>query len=181
VWLPLLAIVLLLVILAVDWNPTVTKNSGSRSTVTTSTLPTTTTSISTVGWVAVTYGHAQLRVPVSARIIHTSRPCQAARPPFTIWVGLPHPANCWYESGGPTVPNRVILSPPASVLERRFTGSTTINGFEVKTYKWDGGGFYYQAWSKDTPGYFVPALDVVIITSGPLGKAVLETLRRAPR
>jgi hypothetical protein len=67
------------------------------------------------------------------------------------------------------------------VLERRFTGSTTINGFEVKTYKWDGGGFYYQAWSKDTPGYFVPALDVVIITSGPLGKAVLETLRRAPR
>jgi hypothetical protein len=62
----------------------------------------------------------------------------------------------------------------------RFTARIRINGFLVKTFDWNGGYDYYQPWSKNTAGYFVPALDVDIITSGPLGRIVVDTLTRAP-
>jgi hypothetical protein len=151
------------------------------ATTSSSTLPPPPTSIPIDGSVPVTYAHAQLRVPSSWLIINVATDaCEFPRPPSTIWVGLLRLTNCFDGTGLALLPpdNRVILSPPAPILAGRFTGSITVNGFLVRTYDWGPSADYYQPWSKDTSGYFVPALGVDIITSGPLGRAVVHTLRR---
>jgi hypothetical protein len=147
-------------------------------------VPPAPTSISKRGSVPVTVGHAQLRVPSSWQIIDVAaKPCQAARAPSTIWVGLLRPVNCPDGGSGPALlppDNRVIFSPPAAVIEGKFTGRAKINGFLVKTYDWGPSNDYYQPWRKNTSGYFVPALDVDIITSGTLGRSVVDTLKQVP-
>ena len=166
-------VVIALVLAACTSSPGV---SLKTTTVLTKPLPAIDLSATPTGWVPIAYGDAQVSVPRTWWVSYQGPTCGGPLPGLLV-VQLPK-APPWCGPGSfpkgttrPTPPKSIVtVDPETGTYHVPPSPSLVIHGISL-----------YVLSRGPTVRYLVPGLRVIVTTTGPLGRPVLDTLSFSPR